>query len=235
METSVFSCLANIFVDPKQTLTDIRSHTQWLWYPFVICILAAIGFNLWYFLTVDMDWFQQQALANMAHKYSAEQMEQVRQHMHFSRGRFVFGTIIATPIVFGIIYLLQAVYYLLVGKLIGSEAQSFGQWFNFTAWTSLPGVVASIGSAIAYLFSSGKAVSLYQLDVTSLNTLLFHIPPDSPWFSLVQYLHLTLFWTLGLMIYGFALWTRKSIGKSAVLVLTPYILIFAVVAIIKLA
>ena len=234
METSALSCLANIFVDPKQAFTDIRSHTRWLWYPFVICILAAIAFSLWYFLTVDMNWFQEQTLANLAHRFSAEQMDQMRQHMHFSRSRFVFGALIGTPLAFGAIYLLQTVYFLLVSKLIGSETQSFGQWFSFTAWTSLPNVVASIGSAIAYLFSSGKAVSLYQLDVTSLNTLIFRIPAGSHWFNLVQYLHLTLFWTLGLMIYGFALWTKKSIGKSAFLVLIPYVLIFAVVVIIKL-
>ena len=232
MESSVLSCLVNIFVDPKQALTDIRSHTQWLWYPLIIAIVISVGFSLWYFLTVDMDWFVNQTLAQMSAKIPADRLDQIRQHM--SRQRFIVGSLIGTPLFMIAVYLLQTVYLFLISKLVGSEVQSFGQWFSFTSWTYLPNALASVASAIAYLFASGRQVSLYKLDVTSLNTLLFHLPRSNHWFGTLQGLHLTLFWALGLMIVGFSMWTKKGIGKSSAIVLAPYVVIYGVIVIIKL-
>ncbi|HET7650541.1 MAG TPA: YIP1 family protein [Gammaproteobacteria bacterium] len=233
MNASALACLVNIFVDPAKALTDAKAHTRWLWYPFVITLFVSVGFGVWYFLTVDLGWLVDQIVSGMAGKMDADQVDRVRDSM--TRGRFLFGAVAGNLLGISAIYVLQAVYLLLVDKLGGSEIQSFGKWFSFTAWTYFPNVLATVATAVMYLFSPGKQVSLYRIDVTSVNTLLFHLPKSSNWFSILQNLHLTLFWTLGLMIFGFALWTRKSLGKSALIVLAPYVVIYGVIVAIKLA
>lgn len=232
METSALSCLANIFLDPKKALTDVRGHSRWLWYPFLITIVVTVGFSVWYYMTVDLGWMVDQIMAGMSDKMDADRADAIRQSM--TRGRFMFGAIVGTTLFISVIYVLQTVYLLLVSKLAGYEVQGFGQWFNFTAWTYFPNVLATVASAIAYLFSHGNQISFYKVDVTSINTLFFHLPFGSAWFNTLQNLHLTLFWTLGLMVVGFSLWTKKSLGKSAVVVLAPYVVLYGIVILVKL-
>lgn len=233
METSALSCLVNIFVDPNKALSDVRAHSRWLWYPFLIMMLVTTAFGVWYNLTVDFAWLTDQIMAAMSAKMDADKLEQVRQS--FTRGRFLFGAVIGGTVAIAIIYFMQALYLFLVSKVAGYEVQGFGKWFSFTAWASFPAVLAPLAQAVTYLFSSSKQVSVYQLDVTSLNTLFFHLPVHSHWFNTVYSLRLTMFWTLGLMVYGFSLWTKKSLGKSAVVVLAPYVLIYGLIVIVKLA
>ncbi|HET7921128.1 MAG TPA: YIP1 family protein [Gammaproteobacteria bacterium] len=232
MGTSALSSLVNIFLEPKKALADVQGHTRWLWYPFLISVVVTTAFSVWYYLSVDMAWLVDQMIANMSDKMDPEKADAIRASM--TRGRFLFGSLIGVPLVIGVIYVLQTVYLLLVSKLAGYEVQSFGKWFNFTAWTSLPNVLGTLASAIALLFSSGNQVSLYKTDVTSINTLLFHLPQSSTWFNTVQNLHLTLFWALGLMIFGFSRWTGRSLGKSAVVILAPYVVIYGIVIAVKL-
>jgi hypothetical protein len=233
METSAFACLINIFVDPKKALTDISGHTRWLWYPLLIMMLVTTAFGLWYYMTVDIGWMADQILSTMSAKMDADKLEQVRHS--FTRGRFLFGAVLGGTVFVALIYLIQALYLFMVSKVAGYEVQEFGKWFSFTAWVSFPGVLAPVAQAISYLFSPNKQVSLYQLDVTSLNTLFFHLPMQSHWFTTIYSLRLTLFWTLGLMVYGFSIWTKKSLTKSAIVVLAPYVIIYGLIIAIKLA
>lgn len=233
METSALSCLINIFVDPKKAWTDISAHSRWLWYPFLIMMLVTTAFGIWYYLTVDFGWLTDQTMAAMSAKLDPDKLDQVRSS--FTRGRFLIGAVIGGTVAIGIIYSLQTLYLLLVSKLAGYEVQDFGSWFSFTAWASFPAVLAPIAQAISYLISSSKQISIYQLDVTSLNTLIFHLPMQNHWFTTVYSLRLTMFWTLGLMVYGFSIWTKKSLGKSAVVVLAPYVVIYGLIIAIKLA
>jgi hypothetical protein len=84
-----------------------------------------------------------------------------------------------------------------------------------------------------YLFSSKQVMST-TLDVTSLNTLLFHVPMGGTWFALLSSLHLTTIWSLWLMVIGFSLWTKQTAGKSTVIVLAPYVVIYGLWILIKL-
>ncbi|MGB9430089.1 MAG: YIP1 family protein [Gammaproteobacteria bacterium] len=232
METSAFACLGNIFVEPKKALQDIRPHGGWAWYPLVITLILTTAMSAWYFSTVDISWLADQTLAPLASKYSSDQLDAMRGG--FTRNRFLFGATVGGTIVILFIYLLQALYFFLVSKLGGFEEQSYGKWFSFTVWTSFPMVLSTIATGIAYLFASHQT-SYYALDVTSLNTLLFHLPMSHPLMGVAASVRLTWFWTLALMVLGFALWTRKSLGKSALIVLIPWVLIYVLWIVIKLA
>ncbi|MGA9852782.1 MAG: YIP1 family protein [Gammaproteobacteria bacterium] len=232
METSALACLGNIFVEPKKALQDIRPHGSWAWYPLIITLVVTTAMSAWYFSTVDMGWLADQTLASLASKYSSDQLDAMRSG--FTRNRFLIGAIAGGTIVILVIYLLQALYFFLMSKISGDEELSFGKWFSFTIWTSFPIILSSVAMAITYMFSNAQT-SFYALDVTSLNTLLFHLPMGHPLMSITASVRLTTFWTLGLRILGFSLWTKKNLGKSAVIVLTPWVVIYALWIILKLA
>ncbi|MGH8321264.1 MAG: YIP1 family protein [Gammaproteobacteria bacterium] len=231
METSALACLGNIFVEPKKALQDIRPHGSWAWYPLIITLILTIAWTTWYFSTVDMGWLSDQMLAQYSSKYSSDQLDMMRQG--FTRSRFLMFGILAGSIGLIVILLLQALYFFFVAKIGGYEEQSYGKWFSFSIWTSFPNVLATIAAGIAYLFASHQT-SWYSLDVTSLNTLLFHLPMGHPLMGVASSFHLTGFWALGLMIVGFSLWTKKSLGKSALIVLAPWVVIYALWIILKL-
>ncbi len=231
MNSSALACLGNIFVEPKKALQDIRPHTLWWLYPIIITIVVVVAWNVWYFVSVDIDWLANQMIAAMADKYSGDQLEQMRQN--FTRKYFLIFGIIGGSFAIVIISLLQALYFFMVSKIGGYEEQSYGRWFNFTAWTSFPNVLAYIAAAITYLFASSQT-SFYAADITSLNTLLFHLPMSNHLMGVAASVHLTTFWVLGLMSVGFALWTKQSLGKSIVIVLAPWVIIYGLILIVKL-
>jgi hypothetical protein len=234
METSAspLGTLGNIFLDPKQALNDIRGHANWLWYPLLIALALCLGMFAWYYGTADWDGIVQQTMDYIASRnYPPETLEKIRQGL--TRSGILAQTVIFTSIFIVIIYLIQALYFFLVSKVAGYEAQGFGQWFSFVAWTNLPGAVAFLVMGVSYLFAS-KQASMLSLDVTSLNTLIFKLKPGDSWFNLANGLHLTTFWVWVLMVVGFAQWTRQGLGKAAVITLAPYALIYGIWVLLKL-
>ena len=232
MDNKALASLGNIFVDPKTALLDIRSHVAWFWYPLIITIVLLVTFTVWYYATVDIGWLANQMTAALGDKYSSDQLEQIRQN--FTRSRFIIGSAVGIPLFIMFLSLLQALYLFLVSKIGGYEEQSYGRWFNFSVWTGFPMILSTIASGISYLFSSHQ-VTMDALDITSLNTLLFHLPLSNHMMGVAASVRLTTFWMLALMIFGFAQWNKQSLGKSAVIVLAPWVIIYALVIIIKLA
>ncbi len=231
MESSVFACLGNIFVEPKKALGDFREHNHWLWYPLLITMAVATAVLLWYYATADLGVLQQQVMEVISSRYSAGDLETIRATL--TRGRFLFQAAMGGTLGVVLVCLIQALYFFLVSKLAGYEVQDYGRWFSFSVWTYFPNVLAYLTAGVAYLLSS-RQTDFFAIDVTNLNTLLFRVSPDSRWFSLAASIHLTTFWWLALMIMGFSLWTKKSPGKSAFIVLAPWLTIYAVFALVKL-
>lgn len=230
--SSALASLGNIFLEPKKALRDIRAHGRWIWYPLLITIALSVLLTVWYFSTVDMNWLGQQTLAQLSGKnLSADQQQTILNSL--TRSRFLTFGVIGAVVVTIILWLLQALYYFFAAKIGGYEEQAYGQWFSFSVWTSFPNIIATIAAGITYIFSSAQT-AFTSLDVTSLNTLIFHLPPTAKLAGVAGSVHLTTFWALGLMTVGFALWTRKSLGKSATIVLAPWIIIYAIWIIVKL-
>jgi len=232
METTALACLGNIFVDPKKALQDILPHGRWAWYPLIIAIVVSIAFTAWYFSTVDMGWLSQQMLAQSTTKLSTDQQQAALSMM--TRGRFLTFGVLGSSLGLVIILLLQALYLFFVAKIAGYEPQSYGKWLSFSIWTAFPNVLATVAAAVTYLFANAQT-SYYTVDITSLNTLLLHLPLSHPMAGVAASVHLTTFWCLALMIVGLSLWAKKSLGKSAVIVLAPWVVIYALWIIVKLA
>jgi hypothetical protein len=224
---SALGSLGNIFFEPKRTLNDIRGHNSWLWYPLLIGIVGFTAYTIWYYLTVDFSWMVDQMLASLP----PDKAQAARGNM--SRGFYVGISAVGIPIVVLVLNAVQALYFFFVSKVSGYEEQGFASWFSFVCWTGFPAILGLVASCVMYLFSSKQVMST-SLDVTSINTLLFHVPMGSTWFALLSGIHLTTFWSLWLMVIGFTQWTKQTTGKATVIVLAPYVVIYGLWILVKL-
>lgn len=224
-QSSAFGTLLNIFLEPKKALNDIRGHNGWLWYPLLIVIVLGALFQIWYSTRVDVAWFADQTLASKAADMTADQLRDARAR--FTPGSMMFFGIVGT-VGFFFWYLLQALYFMLVAKTGGYKEQGLGTWLSFISWTSFPAILGFAASAVYMLTTSSRQISPVDMDIVSLNTLLFHVPYAHNGQFIASSLRLTTIWSWVLMVIGMSAWTGKSMGKSAVVVLTPYAVMYVV-------
>ena len=222
---SAFGSLLNIFFEPRKTLQDLRSHTSWWWLPVLLVMGLSLLFQVWYANRVDIAWFADQTLAPSADKMTADQLRDA--HARFTPVSMVVFGAIGTLFIL-VWYLIQALYFFMAAKIGGWQQQGYGAWLNFISWTALPAVLGFVASAAYMLSTSSRQISPVDIDVTSLNTLLFHVPYATKGQALASSLRLTTLWSWALMAIGLSAWTGKSVAKSAVVVLTPYLICYAV-------
>jgi Yip1-like protein len=222
---SPLGSLLNIFLEPRKTLQELRGHASWWWLPLALIAVLSVVFQIWYANRVDVSWFANQTLAPQAANMTADQMR-TAQARFTPTSMAVFGIIGTVFIV--IWYLIQALYFMLAAKVGGWQQQGFGNWLNFIAWTSMPAVVGFIASAAYMLSTRSQQISPVDIDVTSLNTLLFHVPYAHGGQALASSLRLTTLWSWVLMVIGVSAWTGKDTVKSCIAVLSPYLLCYIV-------
>lgn len=228
-ESSALGTLINIFLEPKKALEDIRGHNGWLWYPLLLVLILGALFQVWYANRIDVSWFADQTLAPKAAEMTADQLRDARAR--FTPGSMMFFGIIGTVGFLGW-YMVQALYFMLMAKIGGYKEQGFGTWLSFICWTSLPGLLGLVASGVYMLTTSSRQLSPVDIDIVSLNTLLFHVPYAHTGQFIASSLRLTTIWSWALMIIGMSIWTGKSMGKSAMVVLTPYAVMYAVFVLI---
>ena len=227
---TAFGSLVNIFLEPKKALDDIRGHNGWLWLPFLLLIVLGVAFQLWYLSSVDHDWFVEQILAPKAASMTADQLREQRARM--TPGSMNVFTIIFSILIPSVWLLLQALYFFMLSKLAGYKEQGFGSWFSIVSWTSMPALVGFLASGVFLATATGRQISPVDIDVTSLNTLLFHVPFGDKWQTLLASMRLTSLWSIVLLVFGFSSWTGKSVKQSIVPVLGVYAATMAIWTII---
>lgn len=223
---SVTACLVDIFVAPSDALDAAREHGRWLWAPLLITLAAALAFWVWYYQTVDFAWFRDQTLALSGRKLTAEQIKQAGQFM--TPGYFLGISAIGAIISVFVIYAVQAAYLLVVSHVLEAGETTFGQWFSLTAWALFPGFLAIVAMAIAYASSGSSEVMPADLNILSVNTLLFHAQFGDPTFSVLSSITLTRLWAIGLLTYGVMRWLHRSVASALLIVAGPYVVIYAV-------
>lgn len=224
-QTSAAGTLVNIFLEPKKALSDIRGHNGWLWLPLLSVLLGNLLVQLWYDHRIDVSWFADQTLAPNAASMTADQLRAAQAR--FTPGSLMFFSTIGV-VGFFFWYLLQALYFFFAAKVGGYREQGYGSWLSFIAWTSFPAILAMLASALYLLTTSSRQVSPVDMDITSLNTLLLHVPYAHKGQFIASSLRLTTIWSWILMTIGLSAWTGKSLGKAAAVVLAPYVVLYLV-------
>ncbi|KQV54264.1 MULTISPECIES: YIP1 family protein [unclassified Duganella] len=213
-----FAQLTQVFYEPAAAFAALKERPR-AWLPLFLLYLAGIGIVVWYFQAVDWDWMR---VASLPPDMPAEQREAAAHAM--SRGMMmgfgIAGVVIGTLVIFS----LYGFYYWLAGKLAGMEL-GFKSGFALVAWASLPSLIGVPLMALQIATSKGQ-LALENADMLSLNFLLVHAAPHTPWVGIASALKVTDIWVIVLSTIGLRTWTGKSTTTCAIIAALPYVLIY---------
>jgi len=220
MATQAFFDIGNVFIDPAPTFARLKAKTH-AWLPLLVLILLSLAITFWWVSTVDFPWLTEHMLS-MRPDATPEVRTAIARFttpttMLWSSG---LGTVIGLPVIFAV----TAVYYLIAGKVLGASI-SYGKWYGFSVWTSLPRLLTIPLSALQILTSHGR-VAMEDLNMVSLNYLVLHLPASNPWASFAGAVDLTMVWSVALTVIGLKAWTGRSTGTCLTVALLPYAIIY---------
>ncbi|WP_299943449.1 hypothetical protein [uncultured Microbulbifer sp.] len=224
-----FQAISDIFLEPRKALVAVRENPSWFALPLALNLAAFIGFTFWYYTTVNVEWLIDHMLAQQG-EMSSEQAEATRRYLQPSflmNSGIVFGGL--TILFFNALF---ALYYHLLAKLGGENTLGIGNWFAFSVWTSFPAIINTLGMFFVYWLDGTHQIDINDLLFTSFNNLLFHFPFDHAWYSFMNSIQLTTFWSIGMAAYGYTLWTGSKLGWGCIVACFPYTLIFGIWALI---
>lgn len=223
---NAFAALLDIFIEPRKALAAAREHTLWFWAPLSVYLLLNIAFWVYFYLTVDFDWFVARLMSMSGQEMSAAEIEQAASFM--SPGIMLAGSVFGVVAVTFITYAIYALYLHIVAKVSGDQSNGYGRWFSLTAWSYFPMVLMVAGMWVNYLLAGTRQIGQEELAVTNLNSLIFRMAPDNSWFTLLNSLDITLIWSLGLLSLGVGMYSGRTFGKSAVIAVAPYAVIYGI-------
>jgi hypothetical protein len=221
MAAQAFFDIGNVILDPTPTFGRLKSKTN-AWLPLLVSIVLSLAVMSWWIMTLDFDWLLQHMLAMQPNP---------KPEMRAAMAKFMtpqtmlitssLGVVVGTLLISA----LSALYYLIAGKAIGSDI-NYGKWFGFAVWTSVPRLLTIPLTALQIVTSHGQ-LAPEDLNMTSLNYLLFHLPQTNHWAGLVGSIDLTMFWSLALATLGLKAWTGRPLGTSAFIAVLPYLIVYA--------
>lgn len=229
---SVFNAMTDIIASPGKALAEVKQHTSWLWWPLLISILLAMGVFGYYYSWVDFPWLVEETIRAVPAETRAESAEPIRQFM--KPGQTMWITLIMIVVMTFVIYTIQALYFHLVNKMTLGAEIGFKQWFSFSVWVSFVGIFGSLAAMAVILMADSNQLASTSLQPLSINALLVHAAPGTPWHTWANSLSLLSFWTIFLAAIGFGRWTGASTVKSWVIAALPWVLIFGIWAAFKL-
>lgn len=253
MQLSTLTAPWLVLTRPADTLAQLKNKKRWAWIPFLLIMFSQSLLWLCYYHHIDLEWLI--AKNTSQGNGDVEQMEQMASVLSANVMTLttVAGVIISVVVAYSIsaFYLQQMTKHqpasndtveespadptsdpLPVSGFDVDPAQSsgigFGRWFGFICWVSLPTVIASLFLMVLIMTSNDPRLPIENLAMFSLNQLVFHLPVDATWFSILQSITLIQWWSLFLAIVGVHRWSSLTLGGAATVCLLPYLFIYGV-------
>jgi hypothetical protein len=220
MATQSLLDMGNVILEPSSTFTRLKDKPN-AWVPLVLLILLTVAVSYWWISTEDFAWLLDHMMSTKPDMKETERAAMARimtptTMLLTSAGGAAIGTIV--------IFALIALYYSVAGRVIDAPA-GYGKWFAFVVWVSVPRLLAIPLSAVQIMTSGGR-LAPEDLNMVSLNYLLFHLPASHAWAGLVGNIDLTSFWTIALAAIGLKAWTGRPMGTCAAVAILPYLLVY---------
>ena len=208
-----------MFYEPTVAFISAKTGKGVLLPLFFLSFLPAIIYY-WYFQTVDMSWLVDRTLATQS-DVKPDDVEVARAFMANSlKWLTIVASVVATPAAIALYGL-----YLFLFANRGTERLSYSKWFAFAVWTNVPKLLLLPLMAVQIVTSAGH-VTLEELNIASLNFLVFKLPADNPWVGLLSSIDLSTLWIVALSVIGVRAWTRRSVGAACVITVIPYVVIY---------
>jgi hypothetical protein len=226
MSANPIQACIDTLISPTAAFNTVKDKKGWSWIPFIILTSVTVAILFYYFSAVDFEWLKQQLLDDIAKSKPMTDEELKTSASFFKKDTMMWGGAIGAVIGVIILNLLVAAYYNITTKVAVKSEYKFTDWFAFTWWTSVPGIVSAIVSALVIVFAPDGMVSTQDLNPTSLNGLFFGFDASSAWFSLVEGLTLFSFWSIAIATIGLTVWLKIDNKKAFYIAVAPYAVIY---------
>lgn len=222
MATQAFFDIGNVILAPSPTFARLKDKPR-PWVPLLVTVLLTLAVSYWYVSTIDFAWLREHMLSTQG---AAEPEARAAMEHFLTRKRMMWnsgiGVVLGTPLLCA----LNAVYYLLAGKVMGSGI-GYGKWFGFAVWTGIPRLL-TVPLSVLQIMTSGGRLAPEDMNMVSLNYLVLHLSASSPWATFVNSLDLTSLWSIALTAIGFKVWTGRSTGACVTVAVLPYAIIYGI-------
>ncbi|MGI9249678.1 MAG: Yip1 family protein [Pseudohongiellaceae bacterium] len=212
---SPISIALNIITSPAEAFREIERRPTKL-FPLLTMIGAFVLMFVWYFMTVDFNWYVEHEVSRIPNREAADA---TREFMELA-GRYgnLMTYVLSAVIILPIRLALYAGCLTLASNLLGDEYR-FSHWFSLATWTSIVTLFAAIGMAVMLLTSDG------QLAPTSLNPLSFGnllgIQSNGTAMQMLLENDLTVIWGLGLMVIAYRQWLGATWTRAIIVAASP--------------
>ena len=228
MSTNSLQACLDILLSPQNTFDTLKDKKGWSWAPFLLVIVTTVALFLYYFTTVDFEWMIDQMLEQMASQkdMSSDELQATQDYM--TKTSMTWSSTLGGAIGIIVINAIMAVYFYLTTKVSSPNELTYGAWYGFSWWVSMPIVVSYFLGALVIAFSSEGMVSLQDLSPTSLG---FLAESSSVWHSFAGSLNLFSLWSIALGTIGLSSWLNIPSKKAFIIAVAPSLVIYAIWAI----
>ncbi len=218
-EPNALQRIIGVLFSPDATLASIARKPDWV-LPLVILLVMSLVAGVVIAQHVD---FGAAAREAMEQNKNASQ-EQIDSGVKMAAG---IGKVVTylSPVLSAIGLLVIAGVLLLAFRLFGGEGD-FKQAFSVTCYSSMPGVIKSILMMIIIVYKGGTIPGQQLATLVRSNLgFLVDYKANPMAFALLSSIDIFSIWFLALMIIGFAYLARVSRVKSAVVIISLWIVV----------
>ncbi|MDQ2832719.1 MAG: YIP1 family protein [Acidobacteriota bacterium] len=220
--------VADTFVAPSKTFTDILRSTVW-WLPFLLAVLMALCVTF----TIDKKVGFERVVENTIHSSpkQEEQLSSLTPEQRAARVRsMAFGyrfTSYGSPLIILIFSAIGAV--VLWGSFnfgLGAHT-TFAQMFCLWMYCSLPRLISGLLTIITIAF--GGNPESFDLKNPVGTNLGYYLPDAAPWLkAALGFFDLIGIWDVVLLILGTAIVAKVSRGKAAAVIVGWWVLLLII-------
>lgn len=223
--TTPWQACTDIILKPNRVFAKLQETSNWSWVPFIIVTFFSILPVYLYFSMIDFQWYANLVIESQYADVSPAEQDMVRNSMQ--REQMLTLTLFSTSIGLLLLNAVQAFYFYKITRIDEQNTHSFGDWYGFTWWISLPVVFTAVITLLMIQLFGSDRMPPSDINPTSL-AFLFNIDMASNWFGLAQTIRLEAFWSAYLAAVGISQWTRLNAKQCYIIALAPLAIIWGV-------
>ncbi|MGO4894606.1 YIP1 family protein [Flavobacterium sp. W21_SRS_FM6] len=220
-----FQACFNILLKPNGVFAKVRMTHNWSWIPFLLIMSVAVLPELYYFSTVDIDWYRELMVQTTAANISPSEQNVIRQSLN--KEVLLWSGTFGAALSLIIANVILALYLNFCAKADEECVEGFTDWYGFCWWVSLPTIFVSILGLLAIALSESNQILPTAVHPTSIAYFL-SIEMSSAWYGLCQSIRIEHFWYMYLTTVGLAQWTQLSKQRITVIAIAPYAIIWGI-------
>lgn len=222
--------VTDIFAAPSRAFAALRDRPTFA-LPLLAVLLANTAVVLWYYHAVDIVWLIDSGLERAGTDMPPEQRARMLEGIA-AAPRAAIGAAAAAASG-GLLLLLMLLWagYLSLVSMATNDGFGFRRWFSLVCWSALPLLLASLASMVNLAASDPSHLPAERLNPLSLASLA---GSDLGGRRSLQMLDVTTLWAMALLVLGHAQWTGRTLGRSALTVLAPVLVIAATLLLLAL-